>query len=42
MHSATQPDVSRRYEPGPYSEVEGDVDGFVTWYINRVRAHLAS
>ena len=30
------------YEPGPYSEVEGDVDGFVTWYINRVRAHLAS
>ena len=28
------------YEPGPYSEVEGDVDAFVTWYINRVTAHL--
>lgn len=29
------------YRPGPYSEVEGDVDAFVTWYINRVSAHLA-
>ncbi|HSU10988.1 MAG TPA: SRPBCC family protein, partial [Pseudonocardia sp.] len=29
------------YEPGPYSEVEGDVDAFVTWYVNRVRAHLS-
>ncbi|MGE0300458.1 MAG: aromatic ring-hydroxylating dioxygenase subunit alpha, partial [Pseudonocardia sp.] len=29
------------YQPGPYSEVEGDVDAFVTWYISRVRAHLS-
>ena len=29
------------YQPGPYSEVEGDVDAFVTWYISRVGAHLA-
>ena len=28
------------YQPGPYSEVEGDVDAFVTWYLSRVRAHL--
>jgi glycine betaine catabolism A len=28
------------YQPGPYSEVEGDVDAFVTWYISRVAAHL--
>ncbi len=30
------------YEPGPYSEVEGDVEAFVTWYISRVNAHLSS
>jgi Rieske 2Fe-2S family protein len=29
------------YEPGPYSEVEGDVDAFVNWYIARVTAHLS-
>jgi glycine betaine catabolism A len=29
------------YEPGPYSEVEGDVEAFVNWYVNRVRAHLS-
>lgn len=29
------------YRPGPYSAVEGDVNAFVTWYVNRVRAHLA-
>jgi glycine betaine catabolism A len=29
------------YQPGPYSEVEGDVDAFVNWYISRVRAHLS-
>jgi glycine betaine catabolism A len=29
------------YQPGPYSEVEGDVDAFVTWYISRVDAHLS-
>lgn len=29
------------YEPGPYSEVEEDVDAFVTWYVNRVDAHLS-
>ena len=29
------------YQPGPYSEVEGDVDAFVTWYVNRVGAHLS-
>lgn len=29
------------YQPGPYSEVEGDVDAFVNWYISRVSAHLA-
>ena len=32
----------RGYQPGPYFEVEGDVDAFVTWYISRVRAHLSS
>ncbi len=30
------------YQPGPYSEVEGDVEAFVSWYVNRVRAHLAT
>jgi len=29
------------YQPGPYSEVEGDVDAFVTWYISRVSEHLS-
>jgi Rieske 2Fe-2S family protein len=29
------------YQPGPYSEVEGDVEAFVNWYITRVRAHLS-
>lgn len=29
------------YLPGPYSEVEGDVEAFVSWYLNRVTAHLA-
>lgn len=29
------------YQPGPYSEVEGDVDAFVTWYVSRVRDHLS-
>ncbi len=29
------------YQPGPYSEVEGDVDAFVNWYISRVTAHLS-
>lgn len=29
------------YQPGPYSEVEGDVEAFVNWYVSRVRAHLA-
>lgn len=29
------------YQPGPYSEVEDDVDAFVTWYISRVTAHLS-
>ena len=28
------------YRPGPYSEVEDDVDAFVTWYVNRARAYL--
>lgn len=28
------------YRPGPYSEVEGDVEAFVTWYIRRVEAYL--
>ena len=29
------------YQPGPYSEVEGDVEAFVNWYISRVDAHLS-
>jgi Rieske 2Fe-2S family protein len=28
------------YQPGPYSEVEGDVDAFVNWYVSRVNAYL--
>jgi glycine betaine catabolism A len=30
------------YQPGPYSEVEGDVEAFVNWYITRVSAHLSN
>jgi glycine betaine catabolism A len=29
------------YQPGPYSQVEGDVDAFVNWYISRVSAHVS-
>jgi Rieske 2Fe-2S family protein len=29
------------YEPGPYSQVEGDVNAFISWYISRVGAHLS-
>lgn len=29
------------YLPGPYSPTEGDVEAFVTWYIERLREHLA-
>jgi glycine betaine catabolism A len=29
------------YQPGPYSEVEGDVKAFVDWYISRVSAYLS-
>ena len=29
------------YQPGPYSQVEGDVEAFVNWYVNRVAAHLS-
>jgi Rieske 2Fe-2S family protein len=28
------------YEPGPYSLVEDDVEGFVNWYIGRLQEHL--
>ncbi|MFI5010718.1 MAG: SRPBCC family protein [Hyphomicrobiales bacterium] len=32
---------SSAYEPGPYSPfTEGQVDDFVTWYIERLQAHL--
>jgi len=27
------------YVPGPYSGVEGEVDDFVTWYVQRIQAH---
>ncbi|GAB91190.1 aromatic ring-hydroxylating oxygenase subunit alpha [Gordonia rhizosphera] len=30
------------YIPGPYSMVEGDVEAFVNWYIQRLRAHFES
>lgn len=33
---------SPAYEPGPYSPNEYQVDGLVTWYVERLRAHLAS
>lgn len=29
------------YQPGPYSEVEGDVDAFVNWYVSRVSAYVS-
>ena len=29
------------YQPGPYSQVEGDVEAFVNWYVTRVRTHLS-
>jgi glycine betaine catabolism A len=29
------------YEPGPYSEVEGDVEAFVNWYLSRVGAQMS-
>ncbi len=29
------------YLPGPYSQVEGDVEAFVSWYVHRTRAYLA-
>jgi glycine betaine catabolism A len=29
------------YQPGPYSQVEGDVEAFVNWYVSRVDAHLS-
>jgi glycine betaine catabolism A len=39
--AATQLGVSDpSYIPGPYSEVEGDVEAFVRWYIGRVREHI--
>ncbi|MXP19792.1 Rieske 2Fe-2S domain-containing protein [Gordonia sp. HNM0687] len=30
------------YLPGPYSMVEGDVEAFVSWYLQRLRAHVRS
>lgn len=29
------------YEPGPYTEAEGDVDAFVSWYVARMREEVA-
>lgn len=29
------------YEPGPYAPSEGQVDDFVTWYVERVKEYLA-
>jgi glycine betaine monooxygenase A len=29
------------YEPGPYSTVEGDVEAFVNWYVQRIRSSFA-
>ncbi|WP_349017407.1 SRPBCC family protein [Streptomyces cavernicola] len=31
---------SPAYAPGPYSPTESQVEDFVRWYINRLRAHL--
>ncbi|MET8468507.1 aromatic ring-hydroxylating dioxygenase subunit alpha [Streptomyces sp. NPDC006422] len=28
------------YRPGPYSPTESQVEDFVTWYVNRLKAHL--
>jgi Rieske 2Fe-2S family protein len=27
---------SRRYQPGPFSETEGEVEGFVRWYLGQI------
>ena len=29
------------YEPGPYAPSEYQVDAFITWYVDRMREHLA-
>jgi Rieske 2Fe-2S family protein len=29
------------YEPGPYGQVEDDVEGFVNWYIGRLSEHFS-
>ena len=28
---------SRRYQPGPYSQVEGSVDALLEWYLRELR-----
>ncbi len=28
------------YEPGPYGLVEDDVESFISWYVDRIRAYL--
>ena len=33
--------ASPAYEPGPYAPNEYQVDGFVTWYVERLREHLS-
>ena len=39
----TRPAGRRRpgYEPGPYAPSEYQVDAFVTWYVDRMREHVA-
>ncbi|MEU6354935.1 aromatic ring-hydroxylating dioxygenase subunit alpha [Streptomyces sp. NPDC047072] len=32
---------SPAYVPGPYNPTEYQVEAFVTWYVNRLKAHLA-
>jgi Rieske 2Fe-2S family protein len=27
---------SRRYQPGPYSETEGEVEEFIQWYLRQI------
>lgn len=27
---------SRRYQPGPYSETEGEVEAFIQWYLRHI------
>ncbi|MEJ5913534.1 aromatic ring-hydroxylating oxygenase subunit alpha [Pseudokineococcus sp. 1T1Z-3] len=40
--AATQRGVADpSYVPGPYSMVEDDVEAFVSWYVARMREHLA-